>query len=383
MTRRKRTLLELTLALVIITSGYIFYRAEETNIAVWFENTFPHQTLILGQVVSVSTASSTLAGKTAYPIYDISVRILTGAHANETTMVIDEGLTSSTAGTYIGYAPGETVILAPATLQSYSGVAYYITDRFRLPSLLFIILLFIVTAIVFGRMRGFTAIVGLAASVAILGWYVVPQILNGADPILICLIAATAIAFISLYLAHGFNKRTSIALIGTLLSLGLSTLLAFLFVSLSHLIGLATEESFYLAVGQHVVLNLRGILLGGIIIGALGVLDDVTIGQATTIAELKSANNTFSIRELYERGMIVGREHIASLINTLFLAYAGVALPVILYIAAFQSQLPLWLTVNGEAIAEEIVRTLVGSIGIILAVPITTLIAAWAFSKKN
>ena len=124
-------------------------------------------------------------------------------------------------------------------------------------------------------------------------------------------------------------------------------------------------------------------MLGGIIIGSLGVLDDVTIGQAATVYELKDANPSLDAKELYRRAMSIGREHIASLINTLFLAYAGISLPIILYLVAFQNGVPLWFALNGEPIAEEIVRTMVGSIGIILAVPITTLIASYFYGRRR
>lgn len=378
--RRKRIYLEILIALAVIVGAYAVYQWQENNFDAYLANAFPSPTLALGQVVSVQL---NINPANAYPIYDVAVKFLTGASQGQTTTVVDEGFSSSTATNYLPFAPGEKVILAPSTLSGYAGQEYFITDRFRLPALLFIILIFAAVAIIFGRKRGLTSIVGLGASVVILGWYIVPQILHGADPLAVCIIGAAAIAIISLYLAHGFNKRTSVAVAGTLVTLGLSALVGVFSVSIAHLVGLASEESFYLHVGKNIILNLRGILLGGIVIGALGVLDDVTIGQSTAVAELKDANAAFDFGELYRRGMAIGREHIASLVNTLFLAYAGVALPVILYLAAFQAQFPLWLTLNGEPIAEEIVRTMVGSIGIILAVPITTALAAWAFGRKR
>ena len=274
------------------------------------------------------------------------------------------------------------MLIARDNLDNFPGAPYYITDRYRLPAIFFAILLFVIVAVLFGRIRGFTSLIGLAMSAGVLIGFVVPQILAGHDPLTICLIGAAIIALVSLYLAHGFNKRTTIALCGTLITLAVSALLAVLFVSMAKLIGLATDQSFYLELGTNISLNLRGLLLGGIIIGALGVLDDVTIGQSATVYELKDANPNLNGKELYRRAMSVGREHIASLINTLFLAYAGISLPIILYLVAFQNGVPLWFALNGEPIAEEIVRTMVGSIGIILAVPITTFIAAWIFSKK-
>lgn len=376
----KNFYIEVAIAIVAVAGCWLAYRYEENNIERYLATTFPSSALSLGQVVVVQQSTDTAL---AYPTYAVTVRFLTGGQKDTTTTITSRSVSSSTANDYLKLSPGEQVLIAKDSLDSFPGAPYYITDRFRLPMLLFAVLLFVAVAILFGRLRGLTSVVGLGVSVGVLAWYVVPQILVGADPLTVCLIGAGLIAVTSLYLAHGFNKRTTIALCGTLITLAVSAGLAVFFVGGARLIGLATDESFYLELGKNITLNLRGILLGGIIIGALGVLDDVTIGQAATVAELKSANATLDFAELYRRGMSVGREHIASLINTLFLAYAGIALPVILYLFAFQSQIPLWLTLNGEPIAEEIVRTMVGSIGIILAVPITTLLAAYYYGKHN
>ncbi len=370
--------LEIALAVIVIVGCSLLYRAEETNIDAYLATTFPSPAISLGEVISVSPATGTIG---AYPTSHVSVLLLTGMDTGTTTQITSQSGDSSVKNSYLQVVPGEKVLLAKDDMSRSGGESYYITDRFRLPAILFIILLFVAVAVLFGRLRGFTSIVGFGISVGVLGWYVVPQILEGTDPLTACLIGAAGIALVSLYLAHGFNTRTTLALCGTLIALAVSALLAILFVSASRLVGLATEESFAVAIGNGTSLSLRGILLGGIIIGTLGVLDDVTIGQSATVAELNDANPTLGFRELYRRGMSVGREHIASLINTLFLAYAGVALPIILYIAAFQSKIPLWLTVNGEPIAEEIVRTMVGSIGIIFAVPITTVLAAYYYGK--
>jgi uncharacterized membrane protein len=148
--------------------------------------------------------------------------------------------------------------------------------------------------------------------------------------------------------------------------------------------GIATEEGYILKLNVGNI-NLRGLLLAGIIIGMLGVLDDVTIGQATTVEEIKDANQSLGFKELYQRGTAVGKEHIASLVNTLVLAYTGVALPLVLLLT-LQSQnnvVPLWLAVNGEPIAQEIVRTLVGSLALVFAVPITTFLAAYYYGKAK
>jgi uncharacterized membrane protein len=376
--KRKRIYLEVALAVIVILGSWLCYRYEETNFEAYLAERFPSQGLSLAQVVSVQNDTST-----QYLSQYIVVRFLTGDMNGETTTVLSQAVSSSTGNNYLLISSGEKVLLARDSIEGVANEPYYITDRYRLPAIFFAILLFAIVAVLFGGIRGLTSIIGLAMSIGILIGFVVPQILAGHDPLTTCLIGAAAIALVSLYLAHGFNKRTTVALCGTFITLAASALLAVLFVSLAKLVGLATDQSFYLELGTNISLNLRGLLLGGIIIGALGVLDDVTIGQSATVYELKDANPNLNAKELYKRGMSIGREHIASLINTLFLAYAGISLPVILYLVAFQNGVPLWFALNGEAIAEEIVRTMVGSIGIVLAVPITTLLASWIFSKDR
>ncbi len=152
-------------------------------------------------------------------------------------------------------------------------------------------------------------------------------------------------------------------------------------VSFTHLFGMGSEESLFI-LGDLPGISLKGLLLGGIMLGLLGVLDDITTAQSAVVDELKQANQSLSFSELYRRGLSVGREHIASLINTLFLAYAGASLPLFLLFSLNQGQ-ELWMIFNNEMIAEEIVRTLVGSTGLILAVPITTALAAYVFQKRS
>jgi uncharacterized membrane protein len=259
---------------------------------------------------------------------------------------------------------------------------YYVSDKYRLPPFLFIFGIFFVLAIIFARVKGFMAIVGLAVSILILVQFVIPKIITGSNPLLVSLMGAVSIAVLSLYLAHGYNKRTSIALVSTLLTLAIATGLSMLFVSLAKLTGLGSEDAFYLQLGPVEQLNLKGLLLGGIIIGALGVLDDVTTSQVAAVDEIHSANPKLSFRELYTRGLSVGQEHIASLVNTLALAYVGSSLPLFL-LFTLNNQMPLWVKLNSELIAEEFVRTLVGSCALIFAVPISTFLAALYFEGRE
>ena len=252
---------------------------------------------------------------------------------------------------------------------------YYIADHYRLPSLLWVVAIFFALVVFFGRWRGFTSIIGIVVSIVVLTTFIIPRILNGGNPLGMSIVGAVIIALISLYVAHGFSRRTSIALASTLITLGLAAGLAMLFVMLGRLSGVGSEEAYYLQFGNLENLNLKGLLLGGIIIGALGVLDDITTGQTAAVEKIHKANPALSRLELVKRGLKVGREHIASLVNTLVLAYAGASFPLLL-LFSMNDAVPLWLTFNSEMIAEEVIRTLVGSSALVLAVPIATALAA-------
>jgi uncharacterized membrane protein len=200
----------------------------------------------------------------------------------------------------------------------------------------------------------------------------VPAILDGRNPLAVSLIGASAIAYLALYLAHGFTRRTTIALLGTLGGLCTTAVLAGAFQGLIHLTGFASEEARFLqAVGAQV--NFAGLMLGGVIIGALGAIDDITVTQASAIWELNAANPDLPRARLFRSGMRIGRDHVASTVNTLALAYVGASMPVLLlFVLTNQS---LGTVANGEIVATEIFRTLVGSVGLIASVPITTLLA--------
>ncbi len=233
--------------------------------------------------------------------------------------------------------------------------------------------IFVVAVVALGRWKGMRALVGLGLSLLVLTVFVLPAVLAGSDPLAVALVGSSAIALTALYLAHGLSARTTAAVLGTLLSLGLVGVLAAVFVDLARFTGLADEEATFLQVfaGQ---IDLRGLLLGGVIIGALGVLDDVTVTQVSAVWELKHANPGYGFRDLYGAAVRIGRDHIASTVNTLVLAYAGASLPLLLLFT--QSGQGLSDVVNGEAVAVEIVRTLCGSIGLVAAVPFTTAVAA-------
>lgn len=273
-------------------------------------------------------------------------------------------------------APGDKVVLVK------TGDRYLIADKYRLPSMLVILILFFGLVILFSGRKGAASIAGLGISVLILVKFVAPKIIAGSDPLLVGILGSGTIALLSIYTAHGLNRRTSIALLSTLITLSIAAVLSIIFVKLTHLFGTGSEEALYLQTGGLEDLNLQGLLLAGIIIGTLGVLDDITTTQTAAIEEISKANTGFSFSELWKRGVSVGKEHISSLVNTLVLAYAGASLPLFL-LFTFNRTEPLWVIFNNEMIAEEFIRTLVGSAALVLAVPISTFFAAYFFSNKK
>lgn len=274
---------------------------------------------------------------------------------------------------------GESVVILKN--QEFDQAYYYVTDKYRLPMIGLLLILFAAVAIFFTGWKGVASLIGLGFNILVITGFIIPNIIDGKNPLLIALIGGLFIAFVSLYFAHGFNKRTSIALGSTLITLVIAIGLSLLFVKLAKLSGTGTEEAYFLQFGDYSNVSLQGLLLGGILIGALGVLDDVTTAQTAAIHELKRANPKYGFRELYHSGITIGKEHITSLINTLALAYAGSAMPVLLLFTL--SQQPLWVILNSELVSEELIRTLVGSLSLILAVPITTALAAKYYQDKT
>ncbi len=264
---------------------------------------------------------------------------------------------------------GDEVVLQYApTTNSY---AY--ADRERGSTLVWLLIAFVVVVVALGRSRGVLALLSMASTVAVLVGFIAPSVLDGNDPVLVAVVAASAIAFFSLYLTHGFSPTTTVALAGTLGALLLTLALAALFFQLSRFTGLASTDSLILPF-LATDLDMTGLLLGGAVIGSLGALDDVTVTQVATVAELQHRNPNLRRSELITSGIRVGREHIASTVNTLLLAYAGASMPILLGFAI--SNQSLAKVANSEAVAVEIVRTLCGSIGLVAAVPITTTLAA-------
>jgi uncharacterized membrane protein len=277
------------------------------------------------------------------------------------------------------FAAGDKVVLLHTPGDEETGApAYQISDHDRSTPLWLLGAAFALAVVAFGRWRGLSALVGLAITFVLLLMFIIPGILGGHPPLLIAIVGAAAIMLAVLYLTHGFTVRTSMAVLGTLLSLSLTGVLASLSIGIADLNGITDESSFYLDMSYRI--NTQGLLLASIIIGSLGVLDDVTVTQAVTVTELAHANPSYGFRKLYRAGARVGRAHIASVINTIILAYAGASLPLLLLISVGRQ--PLGDVMNTPVIVQEVVRSVVGTLGLIAAVPITTALAAFAATRR-
>jgi uncharacterized membrane protein len=250
---------------------------------------------------------------------------------------------------------------------------YSFSDFERRTPMLGLVVMFVALVLLTGRWQGFRALLGLCGSLAVVVFFVVPAILDGRSPTAVAFVGALAIMLITLPLAHGAGPKTVAASLGTAASLSLTLVLGYFFIDLVHLSGVSSEEAVYLRATQG-DLSLRGLLLAGMVIAALGVLDDLTVSQSSTVMALRRANPSLGFGGLFRSAVSVGHDHIAATVNTLVLAYAGASLPVLLIFSLADT--PFADAINFEAVAEAVVATLVGSIGLIAAVPITTALAA-------
>jgi uncharacterized membrane protein len=257
---------------------------------------------------------------------------------------------------------------------------YQYVDHDRTKSLLILAVIFAIAVVALSRWRGFAALIALAVTAVMLTQFILPAILKGSNPLVVAVVGGAVIMTIAVFLTHGVNAESSIALAGTIAALGLTVVLGWFFTKFCQLSGLAAEgASGAKAFAPH--LDLTGLLVAGMVIGALGVLDDVTVTQAAAVWELSAANPGASRAELMSAGLRIGRTHVASVVNTLVLAYAGAAMPLLLVFAI--QDLPVLSVISTEPVAMEVVRGLVGSLGIIAAVPLTTALAAMAVADRS
>ena len=323
-----------------------------------------------GKVLRVREEKIITSGGEEIERQNLEIELSSGENKGQIVFVMTEGTLMMGR---IEYQKGDLVLLELSFDENEKKV-YYLTDFVRRKPLILLFLIFVGLVIVVGGWRGVASLLGLLASFLVIVFFLVPQIAQGRSPLLISIIASLLIIPLTFYLSHGLNRKTTIAVVSTILTLILAGVLANFSVEAAHLTGLVSEEVGFLQSSNPGLFNVKGLLLAGIFLGLLGVLDDVTVSQAAVVEQLRETNPQLSGGELFLKAMKVGRDHIASMVNTLILVYAGASLPLLLLFS--QNPQPFLQVINYEIIAEEVVRMLVGSISLVLAVPLTTLLAS-------
>ena len=302
---------------------------------------------------------------------DLTVRILDGDEAGKEVGV---------ASDFLNLKVGEEFYLIKTVHADNGSELYSVSEPYRLPAVFFFIGLFALCVVVFGGMQGLRGLISLAGSMALIFFVLLPGILHGYSPILVSFGVAALIIILGSYVTHGFNKTTSVAVLGMIVTVLLTGALAYCAVNSSRLSGFATEESVYLNLDTRGAIDFQGLLLGGILIGLLGILYDGAIGQAVSVEELHHIGPHLSRGTIFKRALRIGREHIGALVNTLAIAYVGVSLPLLLLFYSGQSA-DFFMTLNREIFATEVIRIVIGSIGLVLAIPITTVLAVFILVK--
>ena len=335
-------------------------------------------TYVKSQVVSVgSTTVKEIPGTdTSSPYQTIKAKLLDGPNAGQVIQVDND---------YLMMKPGD-VFYFRHTVNTSEGVDFYsVSDPYRLPVLEFLIGLFVVFLFIIGGKQGIRGLLALIASFFFIGYLLLPGILHGYSPIVVSVCVSSLIIILGSYITHGFNRATTAAVIGMIATIIVTGLMAYFSIHSAHLSGFTSEEATYLNFDTRGSIDFVGLLLGSMMIGLLGVLYDAAISQAVAVEELFAMGTNdgehIHARHVFARAMRIGREHIGALVNTLAITYVGASLPLILLFE--ESQLNFWVTVNQEVFATEIVRMMIGSIGLILAVPVTTLVAVYMLAGRK
>jgi uncharacterized membrane protein len=304
-----------------------------------------------------------------YQVFQIEIE--DGPYAGS-RFVVENGRRQLTIGE-VRLHPGQKILVTVSAAPDGRVEAFF-ADFVRIGPLGGLFLLFVAAILIVSRGKGLRALIGMVISLAIIGGFILPAILAGANPVLVSILGSFILMAITFYLIHGWTLKAHVAALATLTSLALTGALAAVSVDAARLTGMGSEESLFLTQFAGSQIDVRGLFLASIVIGALGVLDDLTINQVSAVFELRDAKPDLPSRGLYRRAMVIGQDHIAATVNTLLLAYVGASLPLLLLFSL--SQEPVLAALNRAFIAEEVLRTLVGSIGLVAAVPIATALAA-------
>ncbi len=312
---------------------------------------------------------------------NLEIKILEGSEKDK--IVVYEGIGDLQILEQNQYKVGDKIIVQKTVLDGQE--KYYVLDYVRSQSLLWLLLIFVFLVLLLARAKGIKALISLVMTFWVIMYFVVPQIIAGRDPFWFAIIGSMIIAVAVIYVTEGFSRASHLSVLAIFITLLITAFLSTWFSSLTRLTGLAAEDASFLIGLTAQPINFQGLLLAGIILGTLGVLDDLIISQVATVQEIKNANNHLSQSEVYRSAIKVGVAHLSSMTNTLFLAYAGASLPLLLLFSLKQEPfLTFGQVINHELIATEIVRTLIGSICLVLAMPIATFLAArYLPAKKN
>lgn len=321
------------------------------------------------RVVEQGTRAAGAPGLPGQPYQRLEIQLDGGLYRGDVVTLEWGGRNALNANGLLG--PGDQVLVS----QRRDGDTrqYAIEEVVRLPSLIPLAVLLVVALLVVARWKGLASLAGLAGSVAVFLLAIVPAVQRGEDPLMATLVGSLAVVVVAVFVVHGFNRKSLAALVGTAAALAAVVVLSAASLVLAHITGLGSEEAVFLAVGSGGTIDLHRLVLAGIVVGSLGALVDMGIGQASATMELAAIDPSLGGRRLYASALNVGRDHIGSLVNTLALAYFGGALPFIVLLSLGNS--PLILALNGETVTGSLIAILVASVGLVLSVPVTTGVA--------
>ena len=326
---------------------------------------------VLANVDQIVEEGEVTLGEANQPYQILDVTVLEGEYAG-VPFEIEHG-TRQLRRDLIMLEVGDRIMVTVSSTPDGTLTAFF-TDFYRRDSIFLLFGIFVLVSILISGFKGVRSLVGILLSLAVIVLIILPGIREGNDPLLVGILGSIFFVGFSLYIIYGWNVKTHAAVLGSFISLAITGVLAYIFVNHAKLTGYGDENMFYITQLTQNTLNTRSLLLAGILIGTLGVLDDLVISQASAVFELYRNNPTLSLKSLYKSAMNIGQDHIAATVNTLVLAYAGASLPMLLLFSF--NNIDYGMAINLEFITEEIVRTMVGSLGLFAAVPITTLLAA-------
>lgn len=335
----------------------------------------PNSTFKAEVIQVIATETKQREDGSEFTQQDLKLLVVSGDRKGEE--FIYKGITEIEVASMNKYKVHDKVFV-DSYLDENNKEIFYVADYVRSGRLYLLAAIFLFLVIIIGRYKGFKAIVSLVLSFIVIIRLILPAILQGRDPFLVSLLGGLLILSIIIYLTEGWRRKSHLAIISVLISLAVTLTLSVIFVSLTRLTGMAQEEASFLIGISGLVINFKGLLLAGFVIGAIGVLDDIIVGQIEAVESIREANPNLESKKIFGLAYRVGNTHLGAIVNTLFLTYTGAAMPLLLLFILNQAGgITLERFVNSEVVSTEIVRTLVGSIGVILSMPIATFLASF------